>query len=177
MNQAWALLRKEISLVLTDWRLNSIPVQLYKRDCWLPFLQSINHFRKPFKRVMLPDTPYFHDDWPLFLVCQSSPHILNRASLLTQRSNENHAHSIGSLIFRQPWPKQPLLYKRVENELKRQIFVPTKNILLSYRFLLRVINKWYGFKLFWLFWFGLVIGCYYETALFWGQKALCLVAL
>lgn len=106
---------------------------------------------------MLPDTPHFHDDWPLFLVCQSSPHILNRASLLTQRSNEKHAHSIGSLIFRQPWQKQPLLCKIVENELKRQIFFPTKSILLSYRFLLRVINKWYGFKLFWLFDLGLFL--------------------
>lgn len=106
---------------------------------------------------MLPDTPHFHDDWPLFLVCQSSPHILNRASLLTQRSNEKHAHSICSLIFRQPWQKQPLLCKIVENELKRQIFFPTKSILLSYRFLLRVINKWYGFKLFWLFDLGLFL--------------------
>lgn len=103
---------------------------------------------------MLPDTPDFHD-WPLLLVCQSSPHILNRASLLTQRSNDKYAHSIGSLIFRQPWQKQPLLYKIVE--MNWNVFFQTKSILLSYRFLLRVINKWYGFKLFWLFDLGLLL--------------------
>ena len=125
---------------------------------------------------MLLDKPNFHGGWPLFLVCQSSPHILNRASLLTQRSNEKHAQSIGSLIFRQPWQKQPLLCKLVENQLKRRIFSPTKSILLSYRFLRRVINKSYGFKLFWLFDLGVSLDVIMR-ALFWGQKALCLVSL
>lgn len=92
----------------------------------------------------------------MFLACQSSPHILNRASLLTQRSNEKHAQSIGSLIFRQPWQKQPLLCKIVENQLKRQIFSPTKSILLSYRFLRS----------------GRVTGCYCESFVLRPESAL-----